>query len=110
MDADKGSKFGSRLRELRKASGMSQREVAQKARINFTYLSKIESGAMPPPSRTVIEDLAKILDADKDELITLAGKVPSDIPNILKDEGVLQFLRSSDRKDVIRSWQEKRKK
>lgn len=95
-------KFGLRIRDLRKQADMSQRELASKVKISFTYLSKIESGAMDPPSEEVIKKIAKVLDADKDELITLAGKVPSDVSKILRKKGVLQFLRSSDSEEIIR--------
>ena len=87
--------FGARLRELRKQAGLSQRELADKVKINFTYLSKIESGVMPPPSEKVILRLAEVLNIDKDELMTLAGKIPSDIVQILKNREALQFLRSA---------------
>lgn len=103
------SKFGIRLRELRKQTGMSQREVASKVKIDFTYLSKIESGVMPPPSEKVIMKLAKVLNADKDELITLAGKVPSDLSQILRDKEIVQILRSGDRDKLTRFFEEKKK-
>jgi transcriptional regulator with XRE-family HTH domain len=102
-------KFGMRLRELRKKAGMNQREVAEKVGINFTYLSKIESGAMLPPREDKIVKLAKVLNADKDELITLAGKVPSDLAEILKRKGVVQFLRSSSSSEINRLLKEKEK-
>ena len=35
----KGKEFGSRLRELREEAGLSQRELADRVEINFTYLS-----------------------------------------------------------------------
>ncbi len=100
----KSSKFGMRLRELRKQADMSQREVAERVRIDFTYLSKIESGVVSPPSEKVITKLAKVLGADKDELITLGGKVPSDLSKILKEKEVLRFLRSGDSHKLIRLW------
>lgn len=102
------SKFGIRLRELRKKTGMSQREVAGKVGIDFTYLSKIESGVMSPPSEKVITKLAKVLDADRDELITLAGKVPSDLSRILKDKEIVQILRSGNRDKLAQFFKEKK--
>jgi len=93
-------KFGKRIRELRKKASMNQREVASKVGINFTYLSKIEGGVMPPPSEDKIIKLAKVLNADKDELITLADKVPSDLAQILKNRRVVQFLRSSSSHEI----------
>src|SRR3990172_3147037 len=88
------NEFGLRLRELRKQAGLSQRELAEKIGVNFSYLSKIESGVMPPPSEPVILKLAEVLKADKDELIILAGKIPSDIAQILKNQKALELLRS----------------
>ena len=89
----KGKEFGSRLRELREEAGLSQRELADRVEINFTYLSKIENGVMPPPSEAVILKLVEVLNADRDELLTAGGKVPSDITQILKDREVMQSLR-----------------
>lgn len=93
-------KFGVRIRELRKKAGMNQREVASMVGINFTYLSKIESGTLSPPREDKIIKLAKVLNADKDELITLAGKFPSDLAPKLRTEGVVQFLRSSSTAEI----------
>jgi transcriptional regulator with XRE-family HTH domain len=35
--------FGGRLREMRKEKGLTLREVAERAGIDFTYLSKMEN-------------------------------------------------------------------
>jgi len=105
------NEFGSRIRELRKLANKNQREVADEVDIDFTYLSKIESGSMPPPSEKVISKLAKVLNADSDELITLAGKVPSDLSNILRDKEIVQLLRSirpEDRETLERYLKRKR--
>lgn len=74
--------FGERLRELRKAKNLSQRALADKVDINFTYLSKVESEKLDfaqYPSEDLIRKLAKALDADVDELLLLAKKIPPDI-------------------------------
>ncbi len=86
--------FGARLRELRINAGMTQRGLARAVDIDFTYLSKIENGVMPPPSEKVILQMAEALNADQDELLTLAGKIPPDIAEILKNPETLQMLRS----------------
>lgn len=85
--------FGERVRELRKAQGMSQRELADRAGIDFTYLSKIENGRMEPPSEQVIRSVAEELDADADELIVLADKFPSDLAQELKTPERVKALR-----------------
>jgi len=74
--------FGQRLRELRKAKKLGQRGLADAVGINFTYLSKIENERLDFaqfPSEDLIRRLAKALDADADELLILAKKVPDDI-------------------------------
>ncbi|TET67120.1 MAG: XRE family transcriptional regulator, partial [Dehalococcoidia bacterium] len=53
--------FGARLRELRILAGLTQRELAEKIGVDFSYLSKIENGVLPPPSEKVILRLAEAL-------------------------------------------------
>ena len=86
--------FGASLRKLRIQAGLTQRELADRVNVDFTYLSKIENGALPPPSEKVILKLAETLNVDKDELLTLAGKIPADIAEILKDRKTLEQLRA----------------
>jgi len=95
--------FGARLRELRIQAHLTQRELAEKAGIDFTYLSKIENGALPPPSDKVILRLADILNVDRDELIQLAGKIPPDIAQMLKSRETLQLLRSESAQKKVRA-------
>ena len=74
--------FGDRVRELRKAKGMTLRDLAAKVDVNFTYISKIENQKLSfgdYPSEDLIRRLAKVLKADADELLLLAQKIPEDI-------------------------------
>ena len=74
--------FGQKLRDLRKAKGLSQRALADIVKINFTYLSKIENEKLDFaqfPSEPLIRNLADALDADVDELLLLAQKIPEQI-------------------------------
>jgi transcriptional regulator with XRE-family HTH domain len=71
--------FGGRLRELRRAKNLSQRALADRVGVNFTYLSRCETGTLDfalYPSEDLILKLAKALEADQDELLVLAKKVP----------------------------------
>ena len=95
--------FGVRLRELRKQVGMTQRELADKVNVDFSYLSKIESGAAPPPSEHVTSRLAEVLNTDKEELLTLAGKIPPDIAQALKNPEARQLLRSKRARTIMRT-------
>jgi len=85
--------FGQRLRELRKAKDITQRELADRAGISFTYLSKIENSAMPPPRGKTIMALAQALDADSDELFGLSKKLPSEFSEQINPE-VIRLIRS----------------
>src|SRR5260221_10310472 len=77
--------FGQRLRNLRKQKNLSQRDLAARVGIDFTYLSKIEGGHSDPPSEVIIRRIAQVLEADEDELINLAGKVPKDLKAVLEE-------------------------
>jgi len=86
--------FGERLRHLRLQQGLSQRKLAEKVNINFTYLSKIETGKMSPPAQDTIQRLAEALDADADELLVIAGRVPDDVKDVVTGSRELPaFLR-----------------
>ena len=74
--------FGERIRELRAAKSLTQRELAEAVALrtigygrgfSFTYLSKIEN-RLRRPSKVAIYQLAKVLGADVDELLGLAGR------------------------------------
>lgn len=88
--------FGDRVRELRKEQGMSQRDLAVRAGIDFTYLSKIENARMEPPSEKVVLNMAEALGADPDEMVLLAGKIPSDMVKYLDADMIKMLRRSTD--------------
>ena len=66
--------FGYRLRELRKEKGYGLREFAKILKKSPSYLSNIERGSVTPPSAEIVLEMAKILDADQDELLALAKR------------------------------------
>ncbi|GER79147.1 MAG: XRE family transcriptional regulator [Anaerolineae bacterium] len=70
--------FGSRIRQLRTARGISLRDFAEMVGIDFTYLSKIENGKVDPPSEDKIRVIASKLDIEAEQLLGLAGKISSD--------------------------------
>ncbi len=74
--------FGSQIRELRQAQNLTLRDLAKRVRVTFTYLSKIENQKLSFgefPSDDLIVKLAEALDADADELLLLAEKIPAAI-------------------------------
>jgi transcriptional regulator with XRE-family HTH domain len=75
-------RFGQRIRELRKDKGLGQRALGKLVGVSFTYISKVENHQLDfgdYPSEELIRKLAKALDADEDELLVLAEKVPDRI-------------------------------
>jgi len=75
--------FGDHLRGLRKRAGLSQRELAQRAGIDFTYLSKIENGRVDPPGEATMRALARALGADAEDLLARARKMPRDLKRLV---------------------------
>lgn len=71
--------FGKHIKQARLAKKLSQRALASKVGINFTYLSKIESGDNPPPSDEKVYLLAEHLSLDADELFAAARRLPADL-------------------------------
>lgn len=75
-------RFGDKIRELRKAKGLTVRAMGEKVGVSFAYVSKIETGKLDFgdfPSEVLIRKLATALDADEDELFLLAQKIPEPI-------------------------------
>lgn len=72
-------KFAEKLKSLRVARNLSQRALAAKVGVDFTYLSKIENEKLnfgDYPSEELIQKLAEALEADPNELLLLAEKIP----------------------------------
>ena len=86
--------FGERIKALRRQSELTQRALAQKAGIDFTYLSKIENDRLEhTPSLKTLRDLARALDVDELELMDYADKVPPVLQEIARDRDALRFFR-----------------
>jgi len=74
--------FGERVRQLRTQRKMTQRDMAAKIGVSDTYISKVENENLhfgDFPSEKFIHKLADVLDADEEELLLLADKVPAGI-------------------------------
>lgn len=81
--------FGEVVRELRERlrrddRRFSLRQVAQRIGVEPAYLSKIERGEVPPPSEATTLRLAKELGGDPDVFLAMAGKVSSDLQEIIR--------------------------
>jgi transcriptional regulator with XRE-family HTH domain len=73
-----------RREELRKQNPeYSVRKLAVKIGIQPSYISKVEREEVPPPSEATILKLAEALGEDPDTLLALAGKVSSDLRQVI---------------------------
>jgi HTH-type transcriptional regulator, competence development regulator len=81
--------FGDYIRRVREDRELedkrfSLRQVAQRIGVEPAYLSKVERGQVPPPSEATIVRLASELGEDKDVLLAMAGKVSSDLQEVIR--------------------------
>lgn len=85
------------VRAWREEKEIGLRRFADLVGISPTYLSKIERGEFPPPGEEKIKAIAKELGRDADELLALAGRVSSDLEEIIqqKPREMATFLRAA---------------
>jgi transcriptional regulator with XRE-family HTH domain len=76
--------FGEALREKRIERGFSLRKFAQLVGISPTYLSQVEQGNNDPPTADRVKRMSELLGENPDEWIALAGRVPDDLPAIIR--------------------------
>jgi transcriptional regulator with XRE-family HTH domain len=57
-----------RLKELRKAAGLTQQDLAMKSGLSITTVVHIEAGRIPDPRISTLRALAKVLGVGLDEL------------------------------------------
>jgi transcriptional regulator with XRE-family HTH domain len=77
-------KFGAFIRREREGKEIGLREMAKMIGVSPTYLSKVERDEFPPPAEDKVRAIAKIIDADADNLLARAGRVSTDITDIIK--------------------------
>ena len=83
------TRFGDFIRTRREAlrstdPTYSVRKVAQRMGIQPSYLSKVERGEVAPPSEETTRKLARELRIDSDVLLAMAGKVSSDLQDVIR--------------------------
>jgi transcriptional regulator with XRE-family HTH domain len=76
--------FGALVRREREAKELGLREMARMIGVSPTYLSKVERDEFSPPAEDKVKRIAEILGRDADELLALAGRVSSDLSDIIR--------------------------
>ena len=88
--------FGQYLRSERRKAGISQRQLAGQISVDFSYISKLENGRLPPPSARTVVAIAEALSSSREEFLARVGKIPSDIEEAISGSpGAQGFLQDA---------------
>lgn len=88
--------FGQVLRKLRQDAGMSQRELASRIGVDFSYISKIENDRLPSPAADTIVTICRELNESPEHLLALTGKIPSEVEAaVASNKTAQEFLREA---------------
>ncbi len=98
--------FGTMLRELRRAAGLTQRQLAERLGVDFSYISKLENDRLPPPAADTIVSIARELGVPPEQLLARTGKIPSDVrKGVSTSQTGQEFLREAQRMELSdREW------
>jgi transcriptional regulator with XRE-family HTH domain len=84
-------KFGAFIRREREAKGLSLRDMAKKIKVSPTFLSKVETEDWKPGEEK-LRKIAEVIGCDPDDLLARAGRVPSELSDIIKQHPHRQEL------------------
>ena len=79
---DAKDELGKILRARRLEHNLTQRNLAQQANLDYTYVSKIEGGGQAPSVEALIR-IAEVLglsSQEVNELLAMMGRLPDDLP------------------------------
>jgi transcriptional regulator with XRE-family HTH domain len=102
--------FGQKLRTLRRAAGITQRELAKKVGVDFSYISKLENDRLPPPAADTAVKISGALGITPDELVAATGKIPPQIQqSVGSSPAAIRFLRTAQAMELSEAeWQQLR--
>ncbi len=90
--------FGELLREKRRAAGLSQRQLAVRAGVDFSYISKLENGRLPAAADETVVRICEILGCPTEEFFTAAKKLPTQLGGALvREPAAIRFLQEASR-------------
>jgi HTH-type transcriptional regulator, competence development regulator len=93
--------FGVALRMRRRDAGLTQRDLAERAGLDFTYISKLENDRLPPPAADTVVLLCRILGTPPEEMLALTGKIPSEVQQMMSSSSAAQeFLREAQQRGI----------
>lgn len=88
--------FGQKLRALRRAANITQRQLAERVGVDFSYISKLENDRLSPPAADTIVRISEAVGVAPDELLAVTGKMPPQVQQgVSSSPAAIQFLRSA---------------
>lgn len=98
------SAFGNMLRNRRRESSLSQRGLAKRVGVDFSYISKLENGRLPAPAADTILRLSEAMSTSAEELLAAAKKMPSEVNDRVSEKpAALRFLQEATRMGLSES-------
>ncbi len=89
--------FGNRIRYLREEKELTQQQLGDSCDVDKAYICLIENDRCNPPINDKIEKMAACLGVDSFELYLLAGRLPKELVDLMKETPLttLAFLREA---------------
>lgn len=114
--SNKKVKLGAFIRREREAKNITLRKFADQIGVSPAFQSKVETADWIPGEDKLLK-IAEILDCNSDELLALAGKVSSELTELIREHpGEMALIirgtggdSTEDRKDVIKLIAERMK-
>jgi transcriptional regulator with XRE-family HTH domain len=99
--------FGVRLRRDREAAGLTVRQLAESAAINYSYITKIEkSRCKTGISDSLVRSLAIALGADEYEYLYLSRLIPKSLEPLLATDESREFVHKATSQQLnSEDWQ-----
>lgn len=103
-------RLGNRIRQRRKAAGLTQKELAVAIHCDPSYVSQIEMGRIFNPKYPILRGIATTLQTDLDDRLRSAGYLPAESnvdplladPEIAWQFGRISHLPRESRERIIR--------
>ncbi len=102
----KGITLGKRIKQLRHALDLTHAQVAERAGISRSYVTRLEADQVDLPSKEVLPRLAEALGTTRDDLVRAAGYIDPP-PTVLDDPAMeiafrhVETLPPEDREAVL---------
>jgi len=87
---------------------MSQRELAAASGLDFSYISKLENGRIPPPAADTVIQICQALKTPSEDLLAASGKLPGRVQAAVSTSAAAQsFLENARQMNLTdEEWRE----